>query len=886
MINATLGVRTTNVTQLGKAHVACKPLSTTNASSSHLADQWENIPETILLNGSIGFSLLLFFLVMTHFAMDRERSDTSGYVDQGLVTFLYGYRDPERWYVAPRYEFLSKHLKNHQHDQDSPKLLIPPQLPIANPFELIMLDDQNQQSGSKEESQSVTSSETNSKVQQNKTPTINNDSQTASKSIKSFKSLKTLKHRSISRQGLSSASRKFIRASKSFMNRDFLYPSVLTSEQFQASYLSRKLNRFFAMFFKVTDTDLIYAKGIDAYEYLLFQRHLILIMFITTTLCLGVILPVHWFSTDVESEGATSFQRTTIKNISYPDSYIAHVVCMSIIVVASMLILNSYKRSIVTKNETSPARRTILIGNIPASQRSRPELIKMLKRSFPTSRIEAVQFVYDTSVLERLEMELSALVSAREYCTQFRESNRAEIMVKQTDVNEGQYCGGYCRLCSFFYMFCCHWPCEASRPGSEFYAEKESLCRNKIKTLCQDLMRNPSEYAFVTFSSTRQAKKVMSNGPKVWTSRYAPHPSNVEYLDLLYVATISKFKLFSLHALMVIIFIFITTPNVVLSILQRWEIFQPDYAKEVTGLKSITINYLSSFVLLLTSALLPTLVALISRQIPYEDTSSKNHSMMWKNYLFLIFMVLVLPSVGMNSAQSFFLSGTEIQTECLFPTDHGSYYINFVLTSVFLSTMIDLIRPVEIVAYYFITMTGRSRADYEQARQLLEREFSVGMQHTTVLLIFTSVMTYTISCPLIAPAGLLFLLVKHGVDQHQLYNTYFTRRVDMDLHHSIDVIVRVSLLLMMFQTSVSIQVDVKAKTTFYPYVCWAIFFACLAVFFINCFLDCTSKAFKPEKAKRKRNYREFCACFYLQRVFQDLIRMNALPEDIISRQVS
>lgn len=946
---------------------ACKVLSA-NSTNSAFAARWENIPETLLLNGSIGFMLLLFFLIMTHLALNRGRSDGDDYINQNLMYFLYGFRDPDRWYVVPRYEFLNRGLRHHKHEMNTPNLFIPPQLPIANPLDLLI--DADSKYLSREESNIAN---TNNRETSSRRPVDQADKQNLISSNSKSKLSYTSK-----------SSRQFSRPSKSAIDQNFLYPSVITSERFQASYLSRKLNRFFSMFFHITDSDLIYVKGIDAYEYLLFQRHLILIMFITTLVCIGVILPVNWFNTPNDGSVETSFQRTTIKNISFPKFYLAHILCMAVIVIATSVIMKSYRDSIVVKNETSLARNTVLIGNIPRNQRSRPELHRVFQENFQMCQVEAIQFVYNTSVLETHQMRLSSIIAARQYCRYFRDKYNLDIKVKQTGINEGQYCNGYCRLCSFFFVSCYHWPKEDCRSGLEFYEEQETLYRARIKSLCQDLLRDPSEYAFVTFRNNKQAKKVLERlarlkseamgsesypgsgflrplssinltksaskkknaqtrssesselqqkrmkadtvspddpldptndphvksfrgsqlskspaqakqttgqdltdmsdiqrGPVAWSMRYAPHPSNVEYDDILHISNTSKLQVILLHLLMVVIFLFITTPNVILSILQRWELYQPNQAEEATGIQGLTINYLSNIVLLLTSILLPSLVALISKLIPYEDTSSKNHAMMWKNYLFLVLMILILPSIGMNSAQSFFFNGSDIETACLFPTDHGSYYINFVLTSIFLSTMLDLIRPVEIISYYFITLTGRSIADFEDGRQFLEREFSVGMQHTNVLLIFSTVMTYTISCPLIAPAGLMFLVIKHLVDHHQLYNTYFTKRVDMNMQNSIEVFVKVSLVLMMFQTSVSIQVDAKTKSSLYPYASWLVLVGSLFSFLVNWLLNCTTK--KAPKSP-KRNYREFCACFYLQRVFQDLLRINALPEGVVSHQ--
>lgn len=994
----TIGARLDNTTS---SNNTCNLLPATN-SSLPIAPRWENIPETLVLNGIVGLFLLSIFLVLTKRAWSQANSSHKSHkslaghnrVDKGLISFLYGYRDPENWYVIPRFEFLRYKDRHHNHVMDYPNIYAPPKLPLASPNELLMSDAAIDDDSDLTRSKSVTK-------------TLHNDSN-VDKTKKEEEQLKTAKKSTIVNiiPSATDAGNPVAGKKPKPLEAAFFYPSILTAEQMQASSLSRKLNRFFAMFFRVTDADIIYAKGIDAYEYLLFQRHLILIMFITNVFCLGIILPIHWYSGANQAGGVSSFQQSTMKNIDPNSSlYWAHIGCSISIVSVTMYILKSYRQSTIAKNDTQLARRTLLIGNIPKHQRKRVRLMKIFKDNFPKCNVEAIQFVYDTSPLETYQMELSAILVAREYCEHYKRKYGKELMVKQTEVNENQYCSGYCRLCSFVYVCCCYWPRESRIPGTIFYAKEESRYRDKIKKAFEDMVKSPSEYAFVTLKSYRQAKRFMEHltalrveaqnnaknakksgpgspsissnslntmttphqspvesddsesshksrtalattklsdpkspdknnqqvaddpmdarnnphvksirspsaikrsgpdsvmtskmandpnanlallksnpytGPVTWSVRYAPHPDNVEFRDILHIATTSRFTIVFLHLVMVVIFIFFTTPNVLLSVLERYNVLRPEKAEELTGFQGMFINYLSTLIQIITTALLPSLIQLISKQLPYEDSASKNHSMMWKVYAFLILMVIIMPSVGMSSAQAFMSS--EINPKCLFPTDNGAYFINYVLSSVFLSTILELIKPTDIIFYCFILWTARSFADFEGGRQYIGREFSVGMQHTSVLLIFAVVMTYTISCPLIAPAGLIYLIVKHAVDHYHLFYTYFTKKVDESLQTTIIIFVRLSLLLMLFQTTVSISINTGVG--YFSLISQIVFWITLAIFSFDCFFECTSKAMIT--GKRNRFQREFCACFYMPRVIGDLLRCNAIPETCVSRQV-
>lgn len=981
------------------------------SQNSSLAAHWENIPETALLNGVIGATLFVLFLIMTKIAWQRHGKDDR-LAKQNIISFLYGYRDPEHWYLIPRFEFLRPDDRHHHHDLQSPYLYVPPRLPLANPIEVFGYDSDMGLSDSRDSIGDPTrqwkspphESSPQSDIKSAKTMPVGSPSNSRNQPVQ-----QQLQQQPQQQQQSNSAppspspsegkAKKDRRANDSGpLHQSFFYPSILQAEQRQASWLSRKLNSFFSKFYRATDADIIYAKGIDAYEYLLFQRHLILLMFITNIVCLGIIFPIHWMNGSYDGNLSTSFQRSTIKNMGTTTNYYwVHITCSVLIVTCALFILKSYKESILTRSDPQVSRRTILVGNIPQEQRSRPTLLNVFKEYFPSVTVEAIQFVYDTNRLADYQLDLSSVMVAKDYCTYYKNKHKKELMVHRTDVNTARYCNGNCRLCSFLLICCCYWPCESKEPGTVYYTKEEQKCREQIADICKSLIDEPTEYAFVTFKSHRQAKRVMHDlaqfkqeasedkqispkgrnvvlgksvesvesnqslpkqfdkvfhkdgasnkskflettanetqdpldptsnphirsirspaqlkktdttlargasdspatlraklsskdktksrryeGPLTWSIRYAPHPDNVGFRDLLFLAKASKFTTALLHFLMIIIFMFITTPNVVLSMIERADILQPDKAKQLTGFQGLVINYLSILIQIITTALLPSLITQISKQIPYEDASSKDHSVMWKVYLFLVLMIIILPSIGMSSAQA--LLSSDIDPKCLFPTDNGAYFINYVISSIFISTIFELIKPSDVVYYYFILLTSRSSAELEGGRQFIDSEFPVGLHHTNVLLIFSVVMTYCISCPLIAPFGLVYLLVKHSVDHYHLYYSYFTKKVDRNLQGTIVVFVRVALLLMLFQTTVAISIN--TGTSYFSLVSQIVFWITLAGCMFNCFMDCTSRTLPS--TKRNKFQQEFCACFYLPRVIQDLLKCDAIPASCISRKV-
>ena len=74
-----------------------------------------------------------------------------------------------------------------------------------------------------------------------------------------------------------------------------------------------------------------------------------------------------------------------------------------------------------------------------------------------------------------------------------------------------------------------------------------------------------------------------------------------------------------------------------------------------------------------------------------------------KCFTFLLFMVVILPSLGLTSAQAFFewainVNGT-YRWECVFLPDNGAFFVNYVITSSFIGTALELMRFAELFMY-------------------------------------------------------------------------------------------------------------------------------------------------------------------------------------------
>lgn len=67
---------------------------------------------------------------------------------------------------------------------------------------------------------------------------------------------------------------------------------------------------------------------------------------------------------------------------------------------------------------------------------------------------------------------------------------------------------------------------------------------------------------------------------------------------------------------------------------------------------------------------------------------------------------------------------------------------------------------------------ARSRAERVYVRKAVVWEFPLGAHYAWLLLVFTMTTVYSMACPLITPFALLYFLIKHMVDRHNLCFAY------------------------------------------------------------------------------------------------------------------
>ncbi|KAF8566046.1 hypothetical protein P879_05982 [Paragonimus westermani] len=316
-----------------------------------------------------------------------------------------------------------------------------------------------------------------------------------------------------------------------------------------------------------------------------------------------------------------------------------------------------------------------------------------------------------------------------------------------------------------------------------------------------------------------------------WTVSFAPTPNNIIWSNLAISRTMWWFRAAVVNVSVFVLVFFLTTltyvPNLV-SQLQLTEWLQIQ--------SPIVIQFIPSVFLWSISALLPWLVYNSDRLVGHWTRSGLHVTVMAKTFSLLILTVLALPSLGMTSIPALIqwlfpdmrwvpigppeldanttnipalstsdapfgtvqadasstippvtspwipIGPQSFQWECVFMPDNGAFFINYVITSAFLGTALQLVRLPELINYSCRLMCVRSQAEKASVRKASQWEFDFGLYYAWTLCVFAVISAYSIICPLITPFGLIYLVFRFLVDRYNLYFAYLPSRIDSRIH--------------------------------------------------------------------------------------------------------
>ncbi|KAG1682209.1 CSC1-like protein 2 [Nymphon striatum] len=270
--------------------------------------------------------------------------------------------------------------------------------------------------------------------------------------------------------------------------------------------------------------------------------------------------------------------------------------------------------------------------------------------------------------------------------------------------------------------------------------------------------------------------------PHDWGVIFAPPPDDIIWENLSSSSETWYIWVFFVNFILFIGLFFLTTPAIVLNSLNGFYL-----ADQLNKLNPLLSEFIPTLILWIIAALLPIIVAYSDQFVFHWTRSAQNHSIMQKTFLFLVFMVLILPSLGLTSMKAFVLwaaapRNTTYRWECIFLPNNGAFFVNYVITSGFIGTAAEIIRFPELFMYVLRLFFAKSSAEQASVRKAILWEFQFGVQYAWFLLIFAITMMYSLSCPLIVPFGLVCMFLKHSVDRYNIYFAYGPSKINKSIH--------------------------------------------------------------------------------------------------------
>ncbi|XP_038654931.1 CSC1-like protein 2 isoform X2 [Scyliorhinus canicula] len=541
--------------------------------------------------------------------------------------------------------------------------------------------------------------------------------------------------------------------------------------------------------FRIKDEEIREKCGEDAVHYLSFQRHIVGLLVVIGVLSVGIVLPVN-FSGDLLENNAYSFGRTTIANLKSGNDLLWLHTAFSFLYL--LLTVYSMRRhtSKMHYREDDLVKRTLFITGL--SKYAEPDKIKQhFQEAYPDCTVYEARLCYNVAKLMRLDANRRKAERSRNYYSK----EETPVMINPKP------CGQLC---------CCVVKGCEEENAVEYYTKLEQKLKDEYVKEKENVYEKPLGMAFVTFHNEAAAARILrdfnackcqgcifsgepqrsSNSEFLhasnWSVSYAPDPHNI-YWEHLSLRGISWWlRCFIINCILFILLFFLTTPAIIITTMDKFNVTKPvEYLNN-----PIITQFFPTLLLWAFSALLPTIVYYSGFFEAHWTRSGENRTTMHKCYTFLVFMVLILPSLGLSSLDLFFrwlfdkkfLEEAAVRFECVFLPDNGAFFVNYVIASAFIGNAMDLLRIPGLLMYMIRLSLAKSAAERKNVKRHQAYEFQFGAAYGWMMCVFTVVMTYSITCPIIVPFGLMYMLLKHLVDRYNLYYAYLPAKLDKKIH--------------------------------------------------------------------------------------------------------
>ncbi|KAG7238555.1 hypothetical protein INR49_030828 [Caranx melampygus] len=548
--------------------------------------------------------------------------------------------------------------------------------------------------------------------------------------------------------------------------------------------------------------------GIDAVTYLSFQRHIILLMTVVCLLSLAVILPVN-FSGNLLGDSPENFGRTTLANVSAKDSFLwLHSIFALVYFILTLLCMAHHSIRLEYREDEKVAR-TLMITSIPR-EISDPGLITkhfQYLEAYPSCTVTDIRFCFDVHKLMRLDLERRKAMKGRLYFAT-KSQKEGKIMIK-THPCAQIFC---CDICGFEKV-----------DAEQYYSELEEKRTDEFNAEKNRISMKRLGIAFVTFRDERMTAVIVKDYGSVrcrrrpqqssittvvqshkWGVSYAPAPSDIIWENLSVCGSRWWLRCVLLNILLFLLLFFLTTPAIIVNTMDKFNVTKP--VESLRVISPVITQFFPTLLLWAFSVLLPFIVYYSAFFESHWTRSGENQVTMHKCFLLLVFMVIILPSLGLSSLDLFFtwlfdvnfLDEKNVKFQCVFLPDNGAFFVNYVITSSLIGTSMELLRIPALTVYALRLCFAKSQAERIHVKRSQAYEFQFGLEYAWTMCIFAVSMTYSITCPIITPFGLLYVILKHLVDRYNIYYAYVPTKLNQRIHKAAISQVIIAPLLCMF----------------------------------------------------------------------------------------
>ncbi|KAK6998840.1 CSC1-like protein 2 isoform X2 [Biomphalaria glabrata] len=558
--------------------------------------------------------------------------------------------------------------------------------------------------------------------------------------------------------------------------------------------------RWIVAFWRLRDVDILNKCGRDAIQYLSFQRYLLVYISIITVLSVGVILPLNFQGSLLGT--SADFGHTTIGNLESNDPILWVHAVMAVVYLVIVIGVLSHFRLNLDVEEDEQVSRTLMVSNIPKHKCFHSTILQHFEEAYPEANVTDIQFAYDIAGLVLLDKHRKRAAEAKQFCENIYKTTGQRPMMRPV------ICGQICCCC-------------AEVDAINFYQAEEAELKKACEEEKETAYQTPLGIAFITLASESQAQRIRTDfrasckgthNPQMsslyqelqvqnWIMHFAPSPESIHWENLSVPDWRWWTTAICINGVLIVLLFFLTTPIMFLHTLDMLNI---DIKKPVENLHSAyLVQFLPTLLLWIFSALLPSIVYWSDQIIGHWTKTAEHHAIMRKTFIFILFMVLILPSLGLTSAKALFewivMSKTRsLQWQCIFLPGNGSFFVNYIITSAFIGAALELLRFSELFIYGVKLLFARSVAERAAVRKSVLWDFQYGVQYAWMLCMVAIIVSYSIPCPLVTPFGLIYLLFKHVVDRYNIFFAYNSSRINKHIHGSAVTFVLWAVILLQF----------------------------------------------------------------------------------------